>query len=118
ANQCRLANGTNAGGVGADRLLANRDFAEASVDLAAFGISPCFTNVIFTSRSSHPLEGADVQDVGGANFPLCGTKSGTKFKDVNGDGVRDADGVDNVAGNSDDESGLSGWSIKLYNDTN
>ena len=74
--------------------------------------------MIFTSRSAHPLEGADVQDVGGADFPLCGAKSGIKFKDVNADGSRDADGVDNIAGNADDETPLSGWTIKLYKDAN
>ena len=52
------------------------DFAEASIDLTAFDIEPCFTNVIFTSRSSHPLEGADIQDVVGGDFALCGSKSG------------------------------------------
>jgi hypothetical protein len=101
ANTCRLANGSTS----AEDLLAPRDFAEASVDLTAFGISPCFTNVVFSSRSSHVLDGADVQDVGGANFPLCGTKSGTKFHDRNANGVRDAG-----------EPGLSGWQIKLYKD--
>jgi hypothetical protein len=86
-------------------LLAPRDFAEASVDLQAFGISPCFSNVVFSSRSSHPLEGADVKDVGGADFPLCGKKAGTKFHDHNANGVRD----------TGDEA-LSGWQIKLYQD--
>jgi hypothetical protein len=103
ANQCRLASGTGTG----DHLLPTRDFAEASVDLYAFGINPCFSNVIFTSRSAHVLEGADVQDVGGANFPLCGAKSGTKFKDVNANGVRDTG-----------DSALSGWTVKLYKDQN
>ena len=59
----------------AEDLLAERDFAEASLDLQAFGINPCFSNVVFSSRSSHPLEGADVKDVGGADFPLCGKKA-------------------------------------------
>jgi hypothetical protein len=101
ANTCRLANGLT----DAEDLLAPRDFAEASVDLQAFGISPCFTNVVFSSRSSHPLEGADVKDVGGADFPLCGKKSGTKFHDRNADGDRD----------TGDEA-LPGWQIKLYRD--
>ena len=102
SNSCRSVNGG-----ATDNLLAPRDFAEANVDLTAFGITdPCFTNVIFTSRSSHPLEGADIQDVGGGDFPLCGTKSGTKFHDRNADGDRD----------SGDE-GLAGWSIFLYRDT-
>ena len=101
ANTCRLANGlTNA-----EDLLAERDFAEASIDLQAFGISPCFSNVVFSSRSSHPLEGADVKDVGGADFPLCGAKKGIKFHDRNADGDRD----------TGDET-LANWQIKLYRD--
>jgi hypothetical protein len=101
ANTCRLANGNT----DAEDLIASRDFAEASVDLQAFGISPCFSNVVFSSRSSHPLEGADVKDVGGADFPLCGKKSGTKFHDRNANGVRDTG-----------DEGLSNWQIKLYQD--
>jgi hypothetical protein len=101
ANTCRLANGlTNA-----EDLLAERDFAEASIDLQAFGINPCFSNVVFSSRSSHPLEGADVKDVGGSEFPLCGAKKGIKFHDRNADGDRD----------TGDET-LANWQIKLYRD--
>jgi hypothetical protein len=104
SNTCRLANGlTNA-----EDLIAPRDFAEASIDLTAFGIDPCFTNVIFTSRSSHVLEGADIQDVGGGDFPLCGTKSGVKFHDENADGTQD----------SPDDEGLNGWVMNLYSDDN
>ena len=102
SNTCRTANGTN----DPEDLLAPRDFAEASVDLTAFGITnPCFTNVIFTSRSSHVLEGADIQDVGGGDFPLCGTKSGIKFHDHNANGVKEAG--DEV---------LEGWRMNLYSD--
>jgi hypothetical protein len=102
ANTCRLANGNTP----LEDLLAPRDFAEASVDLTAFGITnPCFTNVLFTSRSSHVLEGADIQDVGGGDFPLCGTKSGVKFHDHNANGVKNAG-----------DEGLNGWVMKLYND--
>ena len=39
--------------------------------------------------------------------------SGTKFNDKNGDGVRDLDGVDNIAGNSDDEVGLAGFTVYI-----
>jgi SdrD B-like protein len=101
SNSCRLANGNTP----AEDLLPPRDFAEASVDLTAFGISPCFTNVVFSSRSSHVLDGADVQDVGGTDFPLCGKKSGTKFHDHNANGVRDTG-----------DEGLPNWQIKLYRD--
>ena len=104
SNTCRLANGTTDN----EDLLAPRDFGEASVDLTAFGITnPCFTNVIFTSRSSHVLEGADIQDVGGGDFPLCGTKSGVKFHDHNANGVQDTG-----------DEGLANWRINLYSDDN
>jgi len=104
ANTCRLANGTTS----AEDLIASRDFAEASVDLTAFGITDvCLTNVIFTSRSAHPLTGADVQDIGGGNFNLCGKKSGQKFEDLNGDGIHQPT-----------EPGIAGWPIQLYNDIN
>ena len=43
-------------------------------------------------------------------------KSGYKFHDLNADGIWDQDGADDIAGNSDDEVGLAGWTI--YIDTN
>jgi hypothetical protein len=103
ANTCRLASSTTP----LEDLIAPRDFAEASVDLAAFGINPCVNTVIFTSRSAHPIGGADIQDVGGATFPVCAGKSGTKFEDLNANGVKDTG-----------ESGLQGWTIKIYKDAN
>ena len=78
------------------------------MDLTAFGITDvCLTNVIFTSRSAHPLTGADVQDIGGGNFNLCGKKSGQKFEDLNGNGVKDTG-----------EPGIANWPIQLYSDAN
>ena len=41
------------------------------------------------------------------------SKSGLKFLDINADGVRDPDGLDNIAGNADDEVGLAGFTINL-----
>ena len=41
------------------------------------------------------------------------SKSGLKFLDINANGVRDPDGVDNIAGNADDEVGLAGFTINL-----
>ena len=61
--------------------------------------------MVFSSRSSHVLEGADVQDVGGGDFPLCGKKAGTKFHDHNANGVRDTG-----------DEGIANWTIKLYKD--
>jgi hypothetical protein len=40
-------------------------------------------------------------------------KSGVKYHDLNADGVRDEDGVDNILGNADDEVGLAGWTIYI-----
>jgi len=46
-----------------------------------------------------------------------GTKSGTKFEDMNADGAWDPDGVDNNTPTADDETGLSGWEIRAYADS-
>jgi len=42
---------------------------------------------------------------------IVGEISGMKFSDMDGNGVRDADGIDNVLGNADDEVGLANWKI-------
>jgi len=73
ANACRIVNqnGTAPAGAG-DNLLAPRDFNEAIVDLGAFvSGSVCFNSLLFTSRSAHPLETADLKDVGGASVNTC-----------------------------------------------
>ena len=44
---------------------------------------------------------------------IVGEISGMKFSDVDGNGVRDADGADNVLGTADDEVGLANWKIFL-----
>ena len=49
---------------------------------------------------------------------IPGEISGVKFNDVNGDAVRDANGVDNIDGNADDEVGLAGWTIFLDQNNN
>ncbi|MGE5295193.1 MAG: SdrD B-like domain-containing protein, partial [Solirubrobacterales bacterium] len=45
-------------------------------------------------------------------------KVGIKFLDQDTDGVREPAGADNIAGNADDEVGLSGWTIYAYKDEN
>ena len=40
------------------------------------------------------------------------------FIDRNNDGVQDADGVDNIAGNADDETGINGVTVQLLYDAN
>ena len=44
---------------------------------------------------------------------IVGEISGMKFSDVDGNGVRDADGADNIVGTADDEVGLANWKIFL-----
>lgn len=73
SNACRVVNG---GGVApataGDNLIAPRDFVEAILDLGAFGAGQfCFHSLIFTSRSAHPLESADLKDIGGVNLNTC-----------------------------------------------
>jgi len=73
ANACRIVNqnGTAPAPAG-DNRLAPRDFNEAIVDLGAFvSGSVCFNSLLFTSRSAHPLETADLKDVGGADINTC-----------------------------------------------
>ena len=66
-NQCRVVNGA-----AGDNRIAPRDFTEAVIDFSAFGVSDvCFSSLIFTSRSAHPLETADLKDVGGVAVDTC-----------------------------------------------
>ncbi len=44
---------------------------------------------------------------------IVGEISGMKFSDMDGNGVRDADGADNQLNTADDEVGLAGWKIFL-----
>ncbi len=73
SNNCRVVNGSGAPpAVAGDNLMPPRDFSEAIIDLSAF-VAPgvCFDSLIFTSRSAHPLETADLKDVGGVSLNLC-----------------------------------------------
>ncbi|WP_158270365.1 DUF11 domain-containing protein [Limnohabitans sp. 2KL-17] len=51
-----------------------------------------------------------------ASAIIEGEISGMKFNDLDGNGVRDADGADNLIGTADDEAGLAGWRIFLDQD--
>ena len=53
-----------------------------------------------------------------STVPAKGSIAGQKFLDVNGDGQKDVDGVNNVLGDGDDEVGLSGWTIYLDQNQN
>src|SRR2546422_206497 len=78
SNSCRVVNqnGTPPAQPG-DNLIAPRDFNEAIVDLGAFvSGNVCFNSLLFTSRSAHPLETADLKDVAGANVNTCPPPAG------------------------------------------
>ena len=47
---------------------------------------------------------------------IVGEISGTKFNDLDGNGIRDADGIDNVTATADDEVGLANWKIYIDQD--
>jgi uncharacterized repeat protein (TIGR01451 family) len=47
---------------------------------------------------------------------IDGEISGMKFNDMDGNGARDADGIDNVAGTADDEVSMANWTIFLDKD--
>ena len=81
-------------------------FFEGGIELSAFPqfSNTCFTSFLFNTRSSTSLT-ATLFDWALGDIDTCGSKSGTKFEDDNADGVFDAG-----------ESGLSGWTIKLYED--
>jgi hypothetical protein len=73
ANTCRIVNAAGSPPAAAgDNRIAPRDFTEAVIDFSAFGVSNvCFSSLIFTSRSAHPLETADLKDVGGVPVDTC-----------------------------------------------
>ncbi len=72
ANSCRLVNEAGTGTEAGDRNVPERDFFEVVVDFTEFGIpSQCFGTAILTSRSSFPLNSADLKDVAGGEVGLC-----------------------------------------------
>lgn len=50
----------------------------------------------------------------GYQTPGEGSIGDTIWADFNGDGVFDTDGIDNIAGNGDDETGIEGVVVELY----
>jgi hypothetical protein len=79
-------------------------FFEGGVNLTdTLGEDICLATFIAETRSSQS-ETSTLDDKALGGFDLCGTKSGTKYEDPNGDGNL-ADGVP-----------LDGWTINLYAD--
>jgi len=87
--------------------LEQNAFTEFGIDLTALlGSTPCVSTFMGKTRSSSSFT-AELKDFGGPSaFNVCADKTGVKFHDLNGNGVKDAA-----------EPGLEGWTINLYNDT-
>ena len=62
----------------------------------------CFTSFLAETRTAQPFD-ARLKDFAAGSFPLCATKTGEKFNDLNGNGVKDPG-----------EPGLPGWDIHLF----
>ena len=83
-------------------------FTEFGLNLTELlnGNVPCTASALVKTRSS-PSFTSELKDFASASFRTCPSKSGTKFHDLDGDGVKDAG-----------EPGLAGWTIRAYKDTN
>ncbi len=80
-------------------------FFEGGVNLTdTLGSDICVATFIAETRSSQS-ETSTLDDKALGGFDLCGNKSGTKFEDLDGDGVKDGG-----------EPGLDGWTINLWAD--
>ena len=85
--------------------IAAQQFYEGAINVTAFGLDPCISTLLTNTRSSVETS-ATLYDYARVPFRVCAGKSGTKFHDVNANGVRDAG-----------EPALEGWTINLYQDT-
>ena len=87
-------------------------FIEGVIDLTALfpGSDGCFSAFVAETRASFSVS-STLSDFTYGEFNTCGGIEATKYHDLNANGSRDADGVDNIAGNADDEVPLSGWTI-------
>jgi hypothetical protein len=92
-------------GKGGTRNMAPGVFFEGGINLTELlPEDVCISNFLAETRSSFEVN-ATLKDFVHSSFNLCGDKSGVKFHDQDGDGVKDAG-----------EPGLNGWPIKIYND--
>ena len=81
-------------------------FTEFGLNLTQLlgGNVPCTANAVLKTRSS-PSFTSTLMDFAGLALKTCPVKSGTKFHDLNANGVKDAG-----------EPGLPGWTIRAYKD--
>ena len=81
------------------------------------GVDP-LTNFLYV-HVGFGAQGGDFEEAGGFeefNIENAGTLTGFKFSDINSDGAWDPDGVNNIAGDADDEVGVGG--VTIYVDAN
>jgi hypothetical protein len=99
---CRDTNGN------ATTTLITNAFVEGFLDTGDPNVNftGCLSSFNVHTRSS-PSFTATLKDFALGTFDTCASKSGQKFKDTNGNGAKDTG-----------EPGLSGWTIRLYADTN
>ena len=95
-------------------------FIEGGIDLTAiFPTSDgCFSAFVAETRASFSVT-STLSDFAYGEFNTCGEIDALKYHDKNADGVRDANGADNIlggAGSADDEGPLSGWTIFIDKD--
>lgn len=86
-------------------VIDTQQFYEGAINVSAFGLNPCISTLLTNTRSSVETT-ATLYDFARVPFSVCASKSGTKFHDLNANGVKDAG-----------DPGLSDWTINLYQDT-
>ena len=82
-----------------------QQFYEGAINVTAFGLNPCISTLLTNTRSAVSTT-ATLYDFARVPFSVCASKSGTKFHDLNANGVKDPG-----------DPGLSDWTINLYQDT-
>ena len=82
-------------------LLPTNAFTEFGLNLTQLlgGNVPCTASAVLKTRSS-PSFTSTLMDFAGLALKTCPTKSGTKFHDLNGNGVKDAESPASPAGRS------------------
>src|SRR5262245_1898992 len=86
-------------------VIDTQQFYEGAINVTAFGLNPCISTLLTDTRSSVSTT-ATLYDFARRPFNVCNSKSGTKFHDLNANGVRDQG-----------EPGLQNWTMDLYKDT-
>lgn len=91
--------------------IGEAQFLEGAVNLTDLGLGGCFATFLANSRSSQETT-STLHDFARGSFNTCSTLNGLKYKDMDGDGARDAD-IDPNTPNDQPEPGLGGFKFKL-----